>query len=215
MALPPAAGAPPGPEPAGLELPGAEPNRGRLADRGRAGSSLLLIPPRQFPSPLRASESWAYWEAKSSRTGRCGPGGAALALGGAFLVKLSIDYGWPTPAVRVLLGALRGIALAAGAEWLRRCEPAEAAVSPLRRRWRRQARRRCSRRSMPRISSMACSRPGLPLPCSRLRPARRWRCRCGTVRSSRRSVWSAPMSCRCWSRATLRMPCRCSRIWGS
>ena len=73
-------------------------------------------------------------------------GGAALALGGAFLVKLSIDYGLLTPAVRVVLAALLGIALAGGAEWLRRREPGDATPPMSRRRWRRPARRRCSPR---------------------------------------------------------------------
>ena len=52
-------------------------------------------------------------------------GGAALALGGAFLVKLSIDYGLLVPAVRVALGVLLGIGLSAAAEWVRRREMPE------------------------------------------------------------------------------------------
>lgn len=54
-------------------------------------------------------------------------GGATIALGGAFLVKLSIDYGLLTPAVRVVLAILLGIGLSATAEWLARREPAEEA----------------------------------------------------------------------------------------
>ncbi|MEN8197549.1 MAG: DUF2339 domain-containing protein, partial [Pseudomonadota bacterium] len=47
-------------------------------------------------------------------------GGVALALGGGFLVKVSIDQGWFTPSVRVLLGlALAALLIGAG-EWLRR-----------------------------------------------------------------------------------------------
>ena len=46
-----------------------------------------------------------------------------LALGGAFLVKLSIDYGLLTPPVRVILAVLLGIGLCAGAEFLARREP--------------------------------------------------------------------------------------------
>ena len=45
-------------------------------------------------------------------------GGFALALGGAFLVKLSIDYGLLIPAVRVALGVALGLALWAAAEWV-------------------------------------------------------------------------------------------------
>ena len=45
-------------------------------------------------------------------------GGLALALGGAFLVKFSIDTGLLTPPVRVVLGVLLGIGLWGGAEWV-------------------------------------------------------------------------------------------------
>jgi uncharacterized membrane protein len=63
-------------------------------------------------------ENWLVWL-----------GGVALALGGAFLVKLSIDYGLLTPVVRVGLGVLLGLALWAGAEWIVWGEPAEARAS--------------------------------------------------------------------------------------
>ncbi len=53
-------------------------------------------------------------------------GGATLALGGVFLVKLSIDYGLMTPLVRVVLGALLGVALSVGAEWVKRHDPLQA-----------------------------------------------------------------------------------------
>jgi uncharacterized membrane protein len=59
-------------------------------------------------------ENWLVWL-----------GGLALALGGAFLVKLSIDYGLLTPAVRVALGTLLGIALWGVAEWLAWGQPAD------------------------------------------------------------------------------------------
>jgi uncharacterized membrane protein len=49
-------------------------------------------------------------------------GGVALALGGIFLVRYSIEQGLLGPGVRVLLGALLGMALVAGGEWLRRQE---------------------------------------------------------------------------------------------
>ncbi|HKS89711.1 MAG TPA: DUF2339 domain-containing protein, partial [Stellaceae bacterium] len=54
-------------------------------------------------------------------------GGATIALGGVFLVKLSIDRGWLIPPVRVVLGVALGVALSLGAEWLRRREPSEPA----------------------------------------------------------------------------------------
>jgi uncharacterized membrane protein len=59
-------------------------------------------------------ENWLVWL-----------GGLALALGGAFLVKLSIDYGLLTPLVRIVLGVLLGIGLWAGGEWVVWGEPAE------------------------------------------------------------------------------------------
>ena len=49
-------------------------------------------------------------------------GGAAMALGGAFLVKLSVDQGLLTPLVRVVLGILLGVGLSLAAEWVRRRE---------------------------------------------------------------------------------------------
>jgi len=59
------------------------------------------------------AENWLVWL-----------GGLALALGGGFLVKLSIDYGLLTPLVRVVLGVLLGVGLALGADWVARREPA-------------------------------------------------------------------------------------------
>jgi uncharacterized membrane protein len=56
-------------------------------------------------------ENWLVWL-----------GGITLALGGAFLVKLSIDHALLTPLVRVLVGALLGIGMAGTAEWISRRE---------------------------------------------------------------------------------------------
>jgi uncharacterized membrane protein len=49
-------------------------------------------------------------------------GGLALALGGIFLVRYSIEQGWIGPGVRITLGALLAAALTGGGEWLRRRE---------------------------------------------------------------------------------------------
>jgi uncharacterized membrane protein len=49
-------------------------------------------------------------------------GGVALALGGIFLVKYSIEAGLIGPGLRILLGALLAAALVAGGEWARRQE---------------------------------------------------------------------------------------------
>src|SRR6185437_10131432 len=72
-------------------------------------------PPRTTPRwEQKLAENWLVWL-----------GGVTLALGGAFLVKLSIDYGLLTPAVRVLLAVLLGIGLCAGADFVARREAAD------------------------------------------------------------------------------------------
>jgi uncharacterized membrane protein len=49
-------------------------------------------------------------------------GGLALALGGVFMVRYSIEQGWIGPGVRIGLGALLAAALIGTGEWLRRSE---------------------------------------------------------------------------------------------
>ena len=72
-------------------------------------------PARIAPPPASAGKSW---EEILVENWLVWLGGVALALGGAFLVKLSIDYGLLTPSVRVILGVLLGLVLWAGAEWI-------------------------------------------------------------------------------------------------
>ncbi|MCG8503985.1 MAG: DUF2339 domain-containing protein [Sphingomonadales bacterium] len=50
-------------------------------------------------------------------------GGVALALGGGFLVKFSIDQGWLGPGIRIALGLFAAAAMVITGEWLRRREP--------------------------------------------------------------------------------------------
>jgi uncharacterized membrane protein len=73
-------------------------------------------PPTAPPRPQASFEErfgtrWVVWV-----------GGAALALGGIFLVQYSIEQGWLGPAVRIFLGALLGASFIAAGEWLRRNE---------------------------------------------------------------------------------------------
>lgn len=56
----------------------------------------------------RLTQRWAVWA-----------GGLALALGGIFLVKYSIDLGLLGPGVRVMLGVLLGLGLIGFGAWLR------------------------------------------------------------------------------------------------
>ena len=70
---------------------------------------------RPAPRPMgfeeRFGTQWVVWV-----------GGLALALGGFFLVRYSIEQGLVGPGVRVTLGALLAIALIAAGEWARRSE---------------------------------------------------------------------------------------------
>jgi uncharacterized membrane protein len=59
----------------------------------------------------RLGTQWAVWV-----------GGIAVALGGVFLVRYSIEQGLLGPGVRVTLGALLAVALIAAGEWARRTE---------------------------------------------------------------------------------------------
>ena len=90
--------------------------------------------PAQMAAPLAPVPAGKGWEEILVENWLVWVGGVALALGGAFLVKLSIDYGLLTPAVRVVLGVLLGIGMAVGGEWVRRREVAQggdpAAPSP-------------------------------------------------------------------------------------
>jgi uncharacterized membrane protein len=76
-----------------------------------------IAPPQAAPAAPamsleeRLGSQWAVWV-----------GGIALALGGIFLVRYSIEQGLVGPAVRVTLGALLALALIAAGEWARRSE---------------------------------------------------------------------------------------------
>ncbi len=74
------------------------------------------VPPIAATPPTMSLEErlgtqWAVWV-----------GGVALALGGIFLVRYSIEQGLIGPAVRVALGALLAVALIVAGEWARRSE---------------------------------------------------------------------------------------------
>jgi uncharacterized membrane protein len=68
-------------------------------------------PPRQLGFEERFGTRWMVWI-----------GGVALALGGIYLVRYSIEQGLIGPGVRVFLGGLLALALVAVGEWARRTE---------------------------------------------------------------------------------------------
>lgn len=117
--LPPTPAVPTPPSPA-AQLPSEPPI---LPPRSTAGSvppvdrTPPLTPPPASPSAAPPAQSfeqalgtkWAVWA-----------GGVALALGGLFLVRFSIEAGLIGPGVRVLMGLLLASGLIAGGEWFRR-----------------------------------------------------------------------------------------------
>ena len=68
-------------------------------------------PPRTIGFEERFGTRWVVWV-----------GGIALALGGVFLVRYTIQQGLIGPGVRIALGALLAFALIAVGEWTRRNE---------------------------------------------------------------------------------------------
>lgn len=83
----------------------------------RVSSAASSRPTSQTPTEAKRGDSleqrlgtqWAVWA-----------GGLALALGGLFLVRYSIEAGLIGPGVRVVMGALLAAALIAAGEWFRR-----------------------------------------------------------------------------------------------
>jgi len=95
------------PEPAPASEPAAAPPGAEAA----AGAAPLPLPPADAGFEERLGTRWVVWI-----------GGLALALGGFFLVRYSIEAGLLGPRVRVALGGLFAFALLAAGEWTRRKE---------------------------------------------------------------------------------------------
>ena len=68
-------------------------------------------PPQRIGFEERFGTRWVVWV-----------GGVALALGGIFLVRYTIQQGLIGPGVRIMLGALLALVLVAAGEWTRRKE---------------------------------------------------------------------------------------------
>jgi uncharacterized membrane protein len=112
------------PEPVSVPPPDVAPLRAQAEPPAppppQAAPQPARTPPATTPtSPARPAmgfeerfgTQWVVWV-----------GGLALALGGFFLVRFSIEQGLVGPGVRVTLGALLGLAVIAAGEWARRNE---------------------------------------------------------------------------------------------
>jgi len=90
-----------------------------------------IAAPAPAPAAMPAPAATRNWEKTLAEHWLVWLGGLTLALGGAFFVKLSIDQGLLTPAVRVILGVLLGAGLTVAAEWVGRRDrlPGETATS--------------------------------------------------------------------------------------
>jgi uncharacterized membrane protein len=79
------------------------------------------VPAIQIAPPQPAPQGRGFEEALGSRWA-VWVGGVALALGGIFLVRYSIEQNLLSPATRIALGGLFALALIGAGEWLRRRE---------------------------------------------------------------------------------------------
>src|SRR5712691_7264819 len=93
-----------------IREPGPQPPSHQPQPAPPIAATSPIAPPRMSLEE-RLGTQWAVWV-----------GGLALALGGIFLVRYSIEQGLIGPAVRVALGALLAVALIVAGEWARRSE---------------------------------------------------------------------------------------------
>jgi uncharacterized membrane protein len=114
---PAATPAQPAPAPAPIAFAPAEPSR-PAEPPARPPTAVPLSPMPQIPpSPPKIG-----FEEKFGTRRVVWVGGVALALGGIFLVRYTIQQGLIGPGVRIFLGALLALALVAAGEWSRRNE---------------------------------------------------------------------------------------------
>src|SRR5215217_919116 len=81
----------------------------------------LAVTPPIAPQPAPAQPTISFEERLGTQW-TVWVGGIALAFGGFFLVRYSIEQGYFGPGMRVFLGALLAAALIAAGEWARRSE---------------------------------------------------------------------------------------------
>ena len=83
---------------------------------------VLQEPPEVLPSAAAPTKLKVSLEERFGTQWVVWAGGLALALGGFFLVRYSIEQGWFGPGARVALGAILALTLIGAGEWTRRRE---------------------------------------------------------------------------------------------
>ena len=95
---------------------------GTAPPRPAAAASVPPSPPPPLPPATPPAEPAMGFEERLGTQWTVWVGGVALALGGFFLVRYSIEQGWFGPGMRIILGGLFALALIAAGEWARRKE---------------------------------------------------------------------------------------------
>lgn len=95
---------------------------GRPQSPKPGGWASVPIAPAGFPAPITPASRQSLEERLGAHWAVYA-GGLALALGGVFLVRYSIEAGLIGPGVRIVMGLLLAAALVAGAEWVRSNDP--------------------------------------------------------------------------------------------
>lgn len=119
-ALENAAPAPP-PQPERESAPAEEPApESPSPDPAPAPTTADVPPPAPAPQPPRGKPVRIDWEQWVGVRGAALLGAALLSLAGLLFLKYSIERGFLSPQVRIVLGSLAGIGLVAGSEWIHR-----------------------------------------------------------------------------------------------
>ena len=126
--------APPSPQKATIErAPERQPEPRPEAPAAAAAETAPSPAPMEAPPTAASAEKrQALQKLGGALTGNwlIWLGGAALVLGGAFLVKAAVDAGFFGPAMRVGAALLAGAAMIVGAEWLRLGGAPEKSLAP-------------------------------------------------------------------------------------
>lgn len=105
-----------------VAAPASEPQETPRETAGEAAKPAASVPPSASKAAATPKAAGPGFEERFGTRWTVWVGGLALALGGIFLVRYSIEQGLLGPGVRIALGLLLAAALVAGGEWARRKE---------------------------------------------------------------------------------------------